>query len=57
MSTAELIEILENRMSFNAQQRSTAVQRGDIQSIAAIDYDNLSTNAAISVLKAAQQAA
>jgi len=54
MSIADLIVILENRLAFNAQQRSAAVQRGDIGQVAIFDADTATTQATLDALRAAQ---
>ena len=52
MSIADLIVILENRLAFNAQQRSAAVQRGDVEQSAALDADSATTQATLDALRA-----
>jgi hypothetical protein len=52
MSVDDLIVILENRLAFNAQQRAAAVQRGDVEQIAALDADSATTQATLDALRA-----
>lgn len=53
MSIEDLIKLLQNRLVYNAQQRASAAQRGDISQVAAIDADTLTTQASLDVLQAA----
>ena len=51
MSINELIRILENRLSHNAQLRQAAVMRGDVGAIAELDRDITSTQATLEALR------
>lgn len=53
MGIEDLIAMLENRLAFNASQRTAAVARGDIAYVSALDADDATTNTALAVLRAA----
>jgi hypothetical protein len=53
MSLEDLITLLQNRLSFNAQQRAAAVQRGDIAQVVALDADSATTQATLDALQTA----
>lgn len=52
MTIEEIIAILKNRLAFNAQQRNAAVSRGDIEQVAALDADTVTTQASIDEMQA-----
>jgi hypothetical protein len=53
MSIEELIQLLQNRLANNTQQRAAAAQRGDVAQVAAIDADSSTTQATLDFLQAA----
>lgn len=53
MSLAELIAILENRLAYNAAQRTYAVSRGDLALVQQYDADTATTQDSLAVLRAA----
>lgn len=53
MSIEELVNLLQNRLAFNAQQRSSAAQRGDVALVASLDADSATTQATLDALQAA----
>jgi len=52
MTIEEIIAILKNRLAFNAQQRTAAVNRGDIDQVAALDADTVTTQASLDEMQA-----
>jgi hypothetical protein len=52
MSLDDLITLLQNRLSFNAQQRAAAAQRGDIAQVSALDADSATTQSTLDALQA-----
>jgi hypothetical protein len=53
VSLEDLIKLLENRLSFNEQQRQAAWQRGDVAVVGALDADTATTRDSLTVLRAA----
>jgi hypothetical protein len=53
MTIEELIALLRNRLSFAQTRRTEAFQRGDIETVTAIDADIAATNASLAVLESA----
>jgi hypothetical protein len=53
MSIEELINLLQNRLAFNATQRTAAVQRGDVALVTSLDVDTATTQATLDALSAA----
>jgi hypothetical protein len=53
MSIEELIALLRNRIAFAQTRRIEAFQRGDVETVAAIDADISATNASLAVLESA----
>ena len=51
MSIQELITLLHNRLTFNAEQRAAAFARGDATLVATIDADIASTQVTLSQLQ------
>lgn len=51
MSLADLISLLNNRLSHAANQRASAFQRGDVVAVAALDADMASTQATLDQLQ------
>lgn len=51
MSIQDLITLLENRRAFAQTQRDSAVQRGDVQLVQALDADITSTTASLDQLR------
>ena len=51
MSIEDLIKMLQNRLAFNVQQRQAAVQRGDVNYVAALDADSATTQATLDTLQ------
>lgn len=54
MGIADLIALLQNRLAFNAGQRTAAVQRGDVAAVALLDADTVTSQASLDALLAAQ---
>lgn len=50
MTIDELIALLTNRLAFIASQRATAVLRGDVTMVAALDEDAAVTAATLSAI-------
>ena len=51
MSIQDLIELLQNRLTFNAANRAAAAQRGDIALVQQYDADTASTQATLDQLR------
>lgn len=56
MSIQELITLLQNRLAFNAAQRTAAIQRGDVAAVSALDLDTVTSQASLDALLAAEVA-
>ena len=54
MGINELIEMLEKRLVYNAQQKQIAQIRGDVGEVARIDEDIGTTNSSLTVLRDSQ---
>lgn len=53
MTLQQLIEMLENRLRWNAEQRAAAEARGDVSTVESLDKDSASTQGTLTVLRAA----
>jgi len=53
MSIEDLIQLLQNRLTFVADERDRAVTRGDISYVEALDRDTAQTSQALTVLQTA----
>lgn len=53
MSIQDLIQLLQNRLTFTAAERERAVARGDISYIEALDRDTAQTSQSLVALQAA----
>jgi hypothetical protein len=54
MSISDLIQLLSNRIAFNAQQRQAAVLRGDVSYVTSLDADTATTQATLDALQVVQ---
>jgi hypothetical protein len=50
MTIAELITLLNNRLTFNAGQRDAAALRGDLAAVISLDEDTATTTATLAIL-------
>lgn len=55
MNIADLIRLLENRLSYTQQQRQVAFNRGDVEAVSAMDGDIASTQSSLSALRSLGQ--
>jgi hypothetical protein len=51
MTTLEIVAMLENRLTYNAQQRAAAVARGDVALVAVLDADTATTAVTLSEIR------
>ncbi len=55
MNIADLIRLLENRLSYTQQQRQVAFNRGDVEAVSVMDGDIASTQSSLSALRSLVQ--
>jgi hypothetical protein len=51
MELSELVDLVNNRLTYLAAQRALAVTRGDLNMITSIDFDVAKTEATLSILQ------
>ena len=51
MDPQELIRMLENRITYNTQQRNAAFDRGDVNTVQLFDNDTAKTEASLAILR------